>query len=712
MKQWMPLLLLLITPLLQAQDDTLSLNDIVTNRDLYPDQLSQLQWLPNSHQYAYITEKDSLLVVDVRKETSRIYLTLSRLNDYLPDSLRAATRFPYLRWQSDYTFSFRHDGYIWSYTVGRDSLDPRIAIPDGAQRFTYTDDYHFACVIADNLFVGQGLSAPTQLTDDGSREIVYGDAAYRREFGISKGLFWADNSERLAFYRIDQHPVADYPLTDYSTVPASTKLINYPMNGDSSEHTTVGLYNVANKEVVYLQPTGPYDQYYTNLTWSPDGNYLYAAVLNRGQDTMRLQQFDGRSGVFIKTLFTETDPKYVEPEHGPIFLENETGEFLWFSERSGFQHLYHYDTDGVLLGQKTHGEWDVTDLIGIDDRGRYMYVTTSAKSPLERHVYKVDLKDGDTASMTQQPGVHRAQLSYDGRYLLDRYSNVNTPGVTQRISTRRGEVEGILHRADNPLQDVDMPEMELVTLTAKDGTPLYGRLIKPTNFSSRKKYPTIIYVYGGPHVQLVRNSWLGGGQLFLYYLAQKGYVVFTLDSRGSAGRGMAFEQAVFRQMGTLEVADQTLVGAEYLKAQSFVDPDRVGVHGWSYGGFMTMSMLLRQPDYFKVGVAGGPVTDWRLYEVMYGERYMDRRQENPEGFKKSNLSHYVDNLTGKRLLMIHGLQDDVVLPQHSIQFIQAAIAAGQHVDFFPYASHPHNVRGKDRAHLYGKIVDYFDTHLK
>lgn len=690
---------------------TLTLDGIVTDRSLYPDGLSQLNWLPNSNQYAYVTEQDSLLVVDVRKETSRIVLDKATLNKYLPEDVSPAKRLPYMRWHNDNTVSFTYRGHVYSYKIGADSITLQINIPAGAQRFTYTDNFQYACILQDNLHVGQGLQTPRALTADGSREIVYGDAAYRSEFGITEGLFWSPAFNRLAFYRIDQHPVTDYPLTNYSATPATTTLINYPMNGDSSEHTTVGIYNWDTDKVVYLEPTGPYDQYYTNLTWSPDGNYIYAAVVNRGQDTMQLQQFDGRSGVFIKTLFTEINEKYVEPEHGPIFFDTKPGEFLWFSKRSGFQHLYHYDTDGVLLGQKTAGNWSITDLLGFDNRERYMYVTTTARSPLERHIYKVDVVDGDTACMTNQGGVHAGQLSYDGSYLLDVYSDSTTPGITQRISTRRGDVAGILHRAANPLADYAMPQMSFVTLTAADSTPLYGRLIKPADFDPQKKYPTIIYVYGGPHVQLIQNKWLGGAQLFLYYLAQQGYVVFTLDSRGSAGRGLAFEQALFRNMGSIEVSDQTAVGANYLRSLPFVDKDRMGVHGWSYGGFMTLSMLLKTPDYFKVGVAGGPVTDWRLYEIMYGERYMDKRQDNPEGFTASNLSNYVEQLTGKRALIIHGLQDDVVLPQHSIQFIQAAIAEGQLVDFFPYASHPHNVRGKDRAHLYKKIVDYFDAHL-
>lgn len=694
-----------------AQNNQLTLSDIITNSDLYPDRLNQLSWVPDREAYAYVSEDDSLVVYDLKREELRVWLPLERLNRYLPDSTEGLKRFPQIRWHTASTFSFIAGGIVWSYTAGRDSLNAQIRVPGEAQHLHYTDQFHYAYVKDFNLFVGKGMEAPKQITRDGSREIAYGIAAYRSEFGIREGIFWEKSGKRLAFYRIDQTAIPDYPLTDYSQIPAQTQWINYPMNGDSSQLTTVGIYNTQSEKLVYLQTEGPYDQYFTNLTWSPDGNYLYTAQLNRGQDTMQLQQYDGRSGVYIKTLFTETDAQYVEPEHGPIFLPDAEGSFLWFSERDGYQHLYRYDTDGYLQAQLTRGEWNVTAYLGTDKRERYLFVNTTKDSPLMRTIYKVDIEDGEMTRLTGIRGVHYGSISSSGRYLLDRYSNLKTPWRSHIIDTRNGEIEKVVHESANPLAAYDMPDMELVTLQAKDGTDLYGRLIKPADFSPNKKYPAIIYVYGGPHVQLVRESWLGNAQLFLYYLAQQGYVVFTLDSRGSAGRSLAFEQAIFRNMGTLEVADQTLVGAAYLKEQPWVDDDRIGVHGWSYGGFMTLSMLLRQPDQFKVGVAGGPVTDWRMYEVMYGERYMDHRKDNPQGFENSRLHNYVEALEGKRVLILHGLQDDVVLPQHSMTFIREAIKAGQQVDFFPYPSHPHNVRGKDRVHLLEKITDYFNTHL-
>jgi dipeptidyl-peptidase-4 len=329
---------------------------------------------------------------------------------------------------------------------------------------------------------------------------------------------------------------------------------------------------------------------------------------------------------------------------------------------------------------------------------------------LDQTHYQIKLKDGVMTRLGSAEGVHSGMLHPSGNYLIDAYSQPAIPNQIDLLETRKGTSMHNLHTAANPLAGYTMPTVEMVTLQAQDGTTLYGRIIKPANFSASKKYPAIIYVYGGPHLQLIRNSWLHNANLFLYYLAQQGYVVFTLDSRGSDGRGRDFEQALFRQMGSVEVEDQA-IGANYLKKLPYVDGNRVGVHGWSYGGFMTMSMLLKKPDLFSVGVAGGPVTDWRMYEIMYGERYMDRIQENPEGFASSNLSAYVEKLEGKRLLIIHGLQDDVVLPAHAMNFMEAALKKRQHVDFFPYPGHAHNVRGRDRIHLYEHIVDYFDRHL-
>jgi dipeptidyl-peptidase-4 len=311
--------------------------------------------------------------------------------------------------------------------------------------------------------------------------------------------------------------------------------------------------------------------------------------------------------------------------------------------------------------------------------------------------------------LDNENGVHSGILSPNFEYIYDSFANAETPRKVNIINTKNGKIENILN-AENPLVKYDRPEVKNVTLKADDGTPLYGKLILPTNFDATKKYPVIVYLYNGPNVQLITNSFPASGNLWYDYMAQNGYVVFSMDGRGSFNRGRDFENATFGKLGTVEMEDQ-LKGVDYLKSLPFVDANKMGVHGWSFGGFMTTSLMLRHPDVFKVGVAGGPVIDWNMYEIMYTERYMDTPEKNPEGYKTANLLDKVQNLKGK-LLMIHGAQDDVVVWQHSINFLKSAVDKGVQVDYFAYPGHPHNVIGKDRVHLMQKITDYFDLYLK
>lgn len=701
-------LFLALSPILLAQK--LLTPEATVDPELHPKRLQQLQWLPEVNYYSYTNKEEEFKVRDAAKLTTIQTLSLEQLTAMLPKESRKPGRFPTVRWHTPRTFSFAWEGTVWSYTQSADSLRQRAWYPTDADAYHYHDRYAMAYAHNGNLHVAAPGEKAKAITTDGGYDIRYGEAAYRYEFGITSGMFWSPDEKRLAFYRIDQRAVKDYPLVGYGDIPANHKPIKYPMNGDSTEYTTIGVYDLESGKTVYLQSGQPYDQYLTNITWSPDGVFIYVARLNRGQDTLQLQQYDARSGVFMKTLFTETHPKYIEPEHGPIFLKRDKDKFLWFSKRDGYNHLYLFNTDGVMLQQVTTGEWEVTEYLGTDTRETTVYFTCTGTSPLSRTVWGVSLRDGKLEGVAFDRGIHQAQLSPDASYLLDHHIQPDMPGKTVVLEMRKYSEHELLHLVSNPLADYNVATPELVVLEAKDGTKLYSRVIKPLDFDEKKKYPVIIYTYGGPHLQTINNNWMMNTSLFLLYLAQEGYVVFTLDNRGSANRGLEFEQAIFRQMGTIEVADQ-MTGVEYLLKQPWVDKDRIGVHGWSYGGFMTISMLLKEANQFKVGVAGGPVIDWRMYEVMYGERYMDRHQDNPDGFAASNLTNYVDKLEGKRLLIIHGLQDDVVLPQHSFNFVNAAIAKGQLVDFFPYPSHPHNVRGPQRAHLNKLIADYFKRHL-
>ena len=423
---------------------------------------------------------------------------------------------------------------------------------------------------------------------------------------------------------------------------------------------------------------------------------------------MQLNKYDALTGKFIKTLFEEKNQTYVEPLQGPKFLAGDPGKFIWESRRNGFNHLYLYDNEGNLIKELTNGRWEVTEFLKSDASGSRAWFLCNKDNPLDRQLYMVDLKKGNLSPVSAIPGTHTAKISDDGRFVLDNYNSTTVARQIELLDASGKSLQTLL-KNENPLKDYQIGEMSVFTLKNEDNTDLYCRLIKPAGFDPGKKYPVIIYVYGGPHSQLITDSWLGGAGLFLNYLAGKGYVVFTLDNRGTSNRGRDFEQAIFRNLGTKEVNDQ-MVGVKYLKSLAFVDSTRIGINGWSYGGFMTISMFLKHPGTFKVAVCGGPVIDWKYYEVMYGERYMDTPQSNPEGYKNACLLNYVKEMKGK-LLIIHDDQDNTVVPQNSLTFLKKCVDEGKQVDFFFYPGHEHNVRGKDRVHLNQKMVQYFDENL-
>ncbi len=561
----------------------------------------------------------------------------------------------------------------------------------------------------DNDIFLTNAGGTVQVTADGSYTIVNGQSVHRNEFGIDGGLFFAPKGNHLAYYRMDQSPVKDYPVVDWSQTPAVSKNVKYPMAGDSSHHVTLRVYHPQTKTTTVLQTGEPLDQYLTAVTWSPDEKYIFVGLLNRDQNHLRFIQYDALTGVPVKMVFEEKSDTYVEPQHPAQFLPGSDKEFLWWSQRDGFMHLYRYDISGKLLNQITKGDWLVNEVLGFHAPTSEVLITGTKDGATEKHVYAVNWKTGKLRRITQGAGTHTAIASADGQYIYDTYSSNTVPRVVSVIQTKTAQAETLLVAKD-PLVGYNRPQVREVTLQAADGTPLYGKIILPTNFDSTKKYPSITYLYNGPHVQLIRNSWPASGNLWYELLAQKGYVVFTMDGRGSSNRGLAFESAVFRNLGTVEMDDQ-LKGNAFLRGQSFIDTARMGVHGWSFGGFMTTSLMLRHPGAFKAGVAGGPVLDWKWYEIMYTERYMDAPQANAAGYETARLWNKVKNLKGD-LMLIHGTDDDVVVWQHSLNFLRSCVENGVQVDYFVYPGHPHNVRGKDRIHLMQKITDYFDEKLR
>ena len=582
---------------------------------------------------------------------------------------------------------------------------------------------HLAYVKDHNLHVLTAEGKDLAVSTDGCLDLVYGESVHRDEFGISKGTFWSPDGQQLAFYRMDQSMVTSYPQVnikadELDATPSRIAVMEpdkYPMAGETSHQVKVGIFDVKSQKTVYLDFGDPTDRYFTNISWAPDGKTLYLIELNRDQNHARLDAYDTATGKFVATLFEEKNDKYVEPMNPIEFLPWDDTKFIYQTRnRDGYNHLFLYELAGGkcrLLKQLTSGPFEVLSVEGFNKEKKTVVYTSNEANPIGCSIFAVDTKGKRIRLNTQADGWHNAQLSESGTAFFDTWASGEDFENGRLIDLYTGNKSLRLLTARDPWQDFRVPDIKVGTLKAADGvTDLYYRLVLPTDFDPSKKYPAVIYVYGGPHAHLVdagRHWDVGGWDV---WMAQQGYVMFTLDNRGSEHRGLDFEQATFRQLGVEEMKDQ-LCGVDYLKSLPYVDADRIGVHGWSFGGFMTTSLMTTYPDVFKAGVAGGPVIDWRYYEVMYGERYMDTPQTNQEGYNSTSLLGKAANLKG-RLLVIYGGNDPTCVPQHTLSFIRACIDGGTYPDLFTYPGDGHNMQGSDRVHLYRKISQYFDDFLK
>lgn len=561
-----------------------------------------------------------------------------------------------------------------------------------------------------NLYVRTASDEELQVSDDGSRELQYGLSVHREEFGIYKGTFWSPSGSLLAFYRMDQRMVTDFPLVDIDHPVAELAPEKYPMAGQTSHLVTVGVFNPVTKQTVYLQAGDPTDRYFTNVAWSPDERTIYLIELPRSQDKAELVAYDAATGARKGVLYTETNEKYVEPMHPIAFLPWDAGKFVYQSRKDGFNHLYLFDSEGKELKQLTRGEFEVTSVLGFNEKTKSIVYCSNEASPIRYNHYSVVVSTGKRTLLDNGLGKHAGKLSESGAFVLDRWSSPDTFRQVDLVATASAKME-TLQVDGSPWTEYEVPEIKSGTIKAADGvTDLFYRMVLPVGFDPEKKYPTVVYVYGGPHLHNVDESWNYASRPWEIYMAQRGYLLFIVDNRGSDARGFAFESCTFRHLGEEEMADQ-MEGVKFLKSLPYVDAERLGVHGWSFGGFMTANLMLTYPEVFKVGVAGGPVVDWKYYEVMYGERYMDTPEENPEGYATSSLLPKAGNLKG-RLQVIVGYNDPTCVLQHSLSFLRACEDAGTQPDYFVYPGQGHNMMGKDMVHLHERITRYFDDYLK
>ena len=692
--------------------------------NLVPKNIPGLQWWGD---VCVRTDVENIVTINVRNGKETVLVTLDEVNEALLNGekpFQPAQELKQLRtlmgaslpWGDQKVITFRQGNYMVWYDFGQKKISNLFRLNEKAANLDFCkENGYVAYTVGSNLCIAHEGEKDLQINPDEKKadpmDIVYGQAVHRNEFGIYKGTFWSPKGNCLAFYRMDQSMVTAYPQVNTTTRIATLEPDKYPMAGMTSHKVTVGVYHIQSGKTVYLQAGDPTDRYFTNISWSPDEKSIYVIELNRDQNHSQLVRYNAETGAKEAMLFEETHPKYVEPQHPIVFLPWDSNQFIYWSQRDGFHHLYLYNKEGQLIKQLTQGDWLVQDILGFNTARKEMIIASTEISPLQTNIFSLNVKTGKRTLLGQQDGTHSARLSASGTYLIDNFTSFNVPREISILPTNGKTGINLLTATDPMKEQYNLPEITLGTIKAADGkTDLYYRLIKPVNFDPNKKYPAIIYVYGGPHAQLIHNNRFYDARGWDLYMAQKGYVMLTVDSRGSDNRGLEFENCTFRQLGVEEMKDQ-VEGAKFLQSLPYVNADKIGVHGWSFGGFMTTNLMLTYPEIFKVGVAGGPVIDWQYYEVMYGERYMDTPQTNPEGYKNSNLKLKAGNLKG-RLEVIIGGADPTCVPQHSYTFLRACIDAGTHPDFFVYPEDGHNMMGRDRVHLHEHITRYFENHLK
>lgn len=748
----------MIATISSAQEKkTFTLNDVIPGGDNYfnlvPKSMPGLQWWGD---ICVRTDIENIKKIDTKSGKESILVTLEEVNEALKNgempykltghikplrTLMAAS----LPWGDRNVITFtqyddRTPGqkYMIWYDFSKKKIVNLFNLQgEGPTNFDFCkENGYMAYTIGNDLYVAHERDFSSMVNpkvtgnQQQEKDVVYGQAVHRNEFGIMKGTFWSPKGTYLAFYRMDQSMVTDYPQVNTTARIAELVPDKYPMAGMTSHKVTVGIYNVKDGKTIYLQAGDPTDRYFTNISWVPDEKSIFVIELNRDQNHAQLVQYDAVSGQKIGVLYEEKHTRYVEPQHPLIFLPWDDSQFIYQTQRDGFNHLYLMDTKTKLKGEwktgkdsedqyceylktipLTEGNWLVQDVLGLNTSRKEIIIASTEISPLQTNIFSLNVKNGKRTLIGMEDGTHQAKLSASGTYLIDYFTSNNVPREISILPTT-GKKGTTLFTATDPLKEnYNLPEITVGTIKAADGeTDLYYRLIKPVNFDPNKKYPAIIYVYGGPHAQMIHNTRFYDARGWDLYMAQQGYVMLTVDNRGSDNRGIKFENCTFRHLGTEEMKDQ-VQGAKFLQSLPYVDADKIGVHGWSFGGFMTTNLMLTYPDIFKVGVAGGPVIDWQFYEVMYGERYMDTPQANPEGYKESNLRLKAGNLKG-RLEVIIGGMDPTCVPQHSISFLRACIDAGTHPDFFIYPEDGHNMMGRDRVHLHEHITRYFLDHLK
>ncbi|MBV8551533.1 MAG: S9 family peptidase [Acidobacteriaceae bacterium] len=675
------------------------------------------EWAPDGKSFAY-QKQSSMYIYDVASGKSKEW--------FQPQKLEQAAQRPVLPKEFGWTNRrVSSDSYQW-FPNSKDMLvsangDLFVVHPNGGFDQITKDDIdeeepklspdgkQILYRWKSNLYVIDLATRQTrQLTNDGTPTLLNGklDWVYPEELDLGTATWWSPDSRHIAYFQFNVKDEFVYPQTDLIGERALSEPERYPQAGTPNAEVKLGVISPEGGETKWMDLGSTADALLARVAWLPDSSEIALERFNRVQSKLDLLLCDLANGS-VHPILHESSKTWVNVADNLFFLKSRP-EFLWTSERSGFRQIYRYSNKGELLGQLTSGNWLVTAVSAIDEAKQRVYYMSTEASPLETQLYTVSFNGGERTRVTKEEGSHTVHANEDGSYFVDTYSSLKRPAETL-LKAGDGRQLAVLEPADTKdAGEYDILPSEIVQVKAPDGTILYGRLIKPAGFQPDKKYPAIVSVYGGPHARVVQNAW--DGLSWDQVLAHRGYVVWMLDNRGSTDRGLAFESPIYHEMGKVEVADQRL-GVEHLIGMGFVDPNRIGITGWSYGGYMTIHSMLLAPDVFKVGVAGAPVTDWHNYDTIYTERYMGLPQDNARGYDASSNVKNAGKLEGK-LLIVHNIEDDNVLFQNTMQMANALEQAGRPFFMQIYPQKTHGVSGPLRKSLYEEMANFFDAHLK
>jgi dipeptidyl-peptidase-4 len=674
-------------------------------------------WAPDGKHFAFYKDK-TILLYDVPAKSSKLLINLEPL-EAAAVKVPTPERFDWrnrrvqtesFEWSADgreILLEVEGDLFLWHMNAGKwDQLtntpvaeaDPKLS-PDGTHVAVRRDSDLYTLDIK--------AHKETRLTEDGSATLLNGelDWVYPEELDLGTAYWWSPDSSRIAYLQFDISREFEYPQIDLKARRALLELERYPQAGTPNADVSVGVVSKDGGPTRWMDLGETRGHLIARVYWTPDSSAVAVTRLNRVQNELDFLRASATSGA-SQVLIHETDRTWINVTDNFRFLKN--GQFLWSSERDGFRHLYLYSAEGKQISRVTEGNWEVESITGVDEaKGRVFYVSTEP-SPLQRQLWSINLDGTGKTRLTKEDGTHSVSMSPSTDYYLDTWSNLTNP-PSRVLHSGDGAEVNMYHEADRkPLEDYKFAPVEIATVKASDGTTLYGKLIKPIGFQAGRKYPVIVMVYGGPGAQTIFDAWYGMG--WEQALAQRGFVIWALDNRGSSGRGHAFESVLYRRFGKTELADQKS-GLEYLIGQGFVDPARVGLFGWSYGGYMTLYSLLNAPDVFRAGIAGAPVTDWHNYDTIYTERYLGLPDENEEAYKASSDVSYADQLKS-RLLIVHNIEDDNVLFQNSLQMSDAFEKADKLFDMVVYTQKSHGVGGPARKHLLELTTEFFEKNLK